>query len=65
MKSNHEQPLKSFRIHLELSAPAKRLDTVLLEALRQQDEHLELKHISRIQFKELFKNGICFLGDVK
>ncbi len=47
---------KSFRITLTLEVKKPRLDTVLLEALRNQKQNLDLKNISRAKFKELFKN---------
>jgi hypothetical protein len=50
-----EQPKNSFRITLELKTPRSRLDQVLLEALRNQGENHALKHISRTEFKELFR----------
>ncbi len=46
----------AFRVTLELEAQAERLDTVLFEALKDQDENQELKDISRGQFKKLFTN---------
>lgn len=48
------RPPKSFRIVLELGAREPRIDTVLLQALRNQDENMELKQISRTAFKKLF-----------
>jgi hypothetical protein len=51
------QAKDSFRIILELNSAAKRLDTVLLAALRNQSENINLKNISRADFKDLFKNG--------
>jgi hypothetical protein len=50
------KPKNSFRIVLELESRQKRADTVLLQALRDQDENMALKHISRTAFKELFDN---------
>lgn len=47
----------SFRIVLELNRAEKRLDSVLLQALRDQNENINLKNISRVAFKELFKNS--------
>jgi hypothetical protein len=47
-------PENSFRVTLELEESKPRLDTILLEALRKQDENEELKVISKIQFKKLF-----------
>ena len=47
----------SFRVVLDLNSPQKRLDNVLLLALREQKDNIDLKNISRTDFKELFKNG--------
>lgn len=51
------KPAKSFRIVLELNRPESRLDTVLLSAIREQKENLNLQIISRTKFKELFDEG--------
>lgn len=51
------QAQNSFRIVLELNRAEKRLDSVLLQALRDQNENINLKNISRVAFKELFKNS--------
>ena len=51
----------AFRIVLELVRAEKRLDNVLLLALREQDEDINLKHISRTDFKELFTNKKIFI----
>lgn len=51
------QPLKSYRIVLELTRSEKRLDTVLLAAIKKCDDNLNLREISRTKFKELFNNG--------
>ncbi len=51
------QPKNSFRVVLELNRAEKRLDNVLLAALREQSENIDLKNISRTEFKDLFKNG--------
>ena len=57
------QPLGSFRVVLQLKAPKPRLDTVLLEAVRQQRENLQLRVMSRGAFKKLFeKNRIKIKG---
>jgi hypothetical protein len=48
-------PKKAFRVTLVLNSPKPRLDQVLLEAIRKQTEQPELKAVSRIAFKELFK----------
>lgn len=51
------QPHKSFRVTLELTRSAKRLDVVLLEALRNQKENLNLFNITRTTYKQLFLDG--------
>jgi hypothetical protein len=51
------QPLKSFRIVLDLLQPQKRLDTVLLQQFKAQSENLKLREVSRSQLKELFSQG--------
>ena len=51
------QPANSFRIVLELNRSEKRLDNVLLQAIKQQNENLNLREISRTAFKELFNSG--------
>lgn len=51
------RPPNSTRITLELDKSESRLDTLLLQALRNQDENAKLKQISRVDFKELFNNG--------
>lgn len=51
------QAKNSFRIVLELNRAEKRLDSVLLQALREQNDNIDLKNISRVAFKDLFKNG--------
>jgi hypothetical protein len=57
------QPPKSFRVVLELNRAEKRLDTVLLAALKGQNQNLNLREISRAKFKELFRTGkICIKG---
>ncbi len=47
----------SFRVVLDLNSPQKQLDNMLLLALREQKDNIDLKNISRTDFKELFKNG--------
>lgn len=49
-----EQPANSFRIILTINQRLPRLDTVLLEAIRSQEDNLELKRISRTAYKALF-----------
>ncbi|AGH95810.1 hypothetical protein [Pseudobdellovibrio exovorus] len=58
MKDNiPPQPANSFRITLELFRAEKRLDNVLLLAIKQQNENLDLREISRSAYKELFNEG--------
>lgn len=51
------QPKNSIRVVLELFKPEKRLDNVLLTALRAQKEDINLKNITRMAYKELFASG--------
>jgi hypothetical protein len=51
------KPANSFRIVLELNRPEKRLDAILLQAIKGQDDNLTLREISRTAFKELFAAG--------
>lgn len=51
------KPPNSFRIILDLMRPAGRLDVVLLQAIKAQNENLTLREISRTAFKELFNSG--------
>ncbi len=51
------QPANSFRITLELEDAEKRLDSVLLAALKEQTERPALQAITRAKFKELFNTG--------
>ncbi|MDG0817239.1 hypothetical protein [Bdellovibrio svalbardensis] len=51
------RPPKSFRIILDLPRSEKRMDNVLLKALREQNDNAKLKEISRAEFKELFTSG--------
>jgi hypothetical protein len=51
------QPKNSFRVVLEVFKAEKRLDNILLQFLREQDENIDLKNISRTEFKDLFKDG--------
>jgi hypothetical protein len=50
------KPDNSFRVTLDLDNKQDRLDVVLLDALKKQDENEELKLISKIQFKRLFSD---------
>jgi hypothetical protein len=54
MEKVPEKPANSFRVILKLEYPESRMDNVLLNALREQDENQELKNISRGALKELF-----------
>lgn len=54
MEKVPEKPANSFRVILKLEYPESRMDNVLLNALREQDENEELKNISRGALKELF-----------
>jgi 23S rRNA-/tRNA-specific pseudouridylate synthase len=49
-----ERPKNSYRVTLTLNTAKKRLDQVLIEALREQKDDLNLKNISRTEFKDLF-----------
>lgn len=51
------KPPKSFRIVLELNRSEKRLDNVLLAAIKAQNEDLNLREITRTAYKDLFKEG--------
>jgi hypothetical protein len=48
-----EIPENSFRITLELENNEVRLDTILLDSLRKQDENDELKAMSKTLLKKL------------
>lgn len=48
------RPKKSFRLTIEVFTKNDRLDNVLLQAMRAQNENLDIKNISRTQFKGLF-----------
>ena len=47
-----QQPENSFRVTLDLQAPQPRLDIVLIDALKQQNE--SLSGISKTHLKRLF-----------
>jgi len=51
------RPPKSYRVVLELNRAERRLDVILLAALKKQNEDLNLREISRAKFKELFATG--------
>ncbi len=55
------QPENSFRVAINLEHPESRMDGVLLEALRAQDENQELKNISRTALKALFNESKIFI----
>lgn len=59
------QPKNSFRIILDLLQSESRLDNVLLSAVKQQEQNLKLKEISRVKFKELFKAGKVYIKGQK
>lgn len=54
MTTTPAQPANSFRIAITLDQPVDRMDNVLLDALREQDENDALKAISRTMLKNLF-----------
>ncbi len=49
-----QQPENSFRVTLELQAPQPRLDIILIDALKQQNENESLSGISKAHLKRLF-----------
>jgi len=59
--TNHDfvppQPPKSFRIVLNLNRAEKRIDNVLLAALKAQKENIDLAILTRVPFKQLFLDG--------
>jgi hypothetical protein len=61
MTTTPEQPAGSFRITLNLEQPESRMDNVLLNALREQDENDRLKAMSRSGLKELFNQKKIFI----
>ena len=50
-----KKPANSFRVKIELGCSRPRVDQVLIEELRKQKENLQLKNISRMGLKKLFK----------
>lgn len=52
-----EKPAEAFRIALELDHAESRMDNILLEALRNQNENGALKNISRSGLKTLFNES--------
>lgn len=61
MTNEPSKPANSFRIALTLEHPEERMDNVLLNALREQDENEKLKNISRTALKDLFNNKRIFI----
>jgi len=55
------QPANSYRITLNLEAPETRMDNVLLNALREQNENEKLKSVSRSGLKDLFNEKKIFI----
>ncbi|MBI3556144.1 MAG: hypothetical protein HY074_07765 [Deltaproteobacteria bacterium] len=55
MTTTPPKPPNSFRVTLNLTSAQPRIDQVLLEELRKQKRNIDLQHISRSKFKELFK----------
>lgn len=51
------QPANSHRITIEIYARVSRMDTTLLNALKEQKEDLALRNISRQGLKNLFLDG--------
>lgn len=58
-QNNHipARPAKSARIILTLTHPENRMDNVLLQACREQEENANLKIVSRGAMKVLFNEG--------
>lgn len=51
------QPKKSVRVIIELNWDEDRLDNILLEKIRNQEDNAALKSISRGRLKKLFAEG--------
>lgn len=51
------RPPQSFRVVLDLPSRQSRMDNVLLAALKNQKENLDLRNISRGALKQLFLDG--------
>lgn len=49
-----EQPENSYRITLELSESQPRLDITLMDALKAQDENIDMKNVTKSHLKKLF-----------
>ncbi len=52
-----QRPPNSFRVILDLNTSGQRLDAILLKNLREQNQNIDLKNISRTTYKELFSSG--------
>lgn len=50
------QPPHSYRVILDLNRSERRLDNILLAALRAQKENLNLRILTRGAFKKLFQD---------
>lgn len=55
------QPANSFRIAIDTDFTHPRMDNVLLDALRNQDESMTMKNISRGALKNLFNESKIFI----
>ena len=55
------RPPKSHRVTLNLNYRESRIDNVLLQALRDQNENMTLKNISRSGLKTLFTDSKIFI----
>jgi hypothetical protein len=55
------QPANSFRVVLELEKAGPRLDVVLMEALKKQNDNEQLKLISKAHLKKLFVEKKVFI----
>lgn len=51
------KPPQSFRLTIELNSRASRMDNILLAALKDQKEDLNLRIITRQGLKNLFNDG--------
>jgi hypothetical protein len=51
------KPANSARVILELTWPESRMDNVLLNTLREQNENMNLKIVTRAHLKKLFNDG--------
>jgi hypothetical protein len=56
MEKIPEKPANAFRVVIQLDYPESRMDNVLLNALRKQDENTTLKNVTRAALKDLFNN---------